>query len=73
MDPTTIALLIGRMAVQAIPGGDLILAASELIKNLANAKQEYQDTPKDMASPTEQRREKLLGTLSELQTQIVTN
>ncbi|GHO91546.1 hypothetical protein KSF_015940 [Reticulibacter mediterranei] len=71
MEPTTIALLISRLAIQMIPGSDVLLTAGELVKSLANARKEYQEAPKDLTSSIEQRREKILGTLNEVQTKIM--
>src|SRR5690242_1444245 len=65
LEPLVIEL--GAAAAKSI----LQLWLKDSDQKLANAKKEYQETLKDLGSPIEKQREKLLEILSNLQTQVM--
>ncbi len=69
MDPITLMIL--ALSSQLAQSDLIVTLAKQLGNKLTNAKREYESTPKDSTSPIEQKRESLLGTLSELQTQVI--
>jgi hypothetical protein len=63
----SLVIELGTTAAKSI----LQLWLKDSDQKLANAKKEYQETPKDLGSPIEKQREKLLEILSKLQTQVM--
>src|SRR5437763_13956685 len=74
MDPITLAIItslitgVGKIANSS----ELIASLSELIgKKVVNAKEDFQETPRNLESPTEIQRKQLLESSNELQNKII--